>query len=382
MGKRLICSFLIVTFLAFCGPVQSATEDTPNNSSNKTLNIGYCEGESYYEFDYALYNIIYGLNEYGLIKNLPEGMPIESQSSEIWDWLCSQNQEGWSVRFVKNAYFSLTDDEYKDMEPEQIAAFIDKKISGDNIGLILSMGTTSGLTTKQLSSKIPMMSFVAADPVKSGIVANAEKSDTPNVWAQIDVDGFKRTIEVMNDIFKPKKVGVVYANSDDAYIYSGADVLDEFCKTNNMEVIREFVQDPETDEEYDSYLKSIKAAYAKLAQKVDLFVMTTSLIESEDFKDALNPFYDNKIPVYSINSTDDVRFGALLAAESSDYKNIGRFGADMIKRFMSGEKLESLPQIYQTAPFLVINYDVARKVGYKPSFDLLLSANKIYIDRK
>jgi len=359
-----------------------ASGNTGNNSVNsyeKILKIGYCEGESYYEFDYALYNLIYGLEEYGLIRNLPEGMPVESNSKVIWEWICSQNQEDWDVRFVADAFFSLTDSEYSQMDDSEIVEYIDRKITKNDISLMISMGTIAGLTTKALPSGTPMMCFAAADAVKSGIVANAQQSDTPNVWAQIDSDGFKRTIRVMNDIFKPKKVGTVYANSDDAYIYSGVDVLDQFAEENNIEVIREFVDNPETSEEYEGYLNNLKRAYAKLAKEIDLFVMTTSLVEGEDLKEVLQPFYDAKIPIYSINSTDDVKYGALLAAESADYKNVGRFGADMIKRYISGEKLESLPQIYQTAPFLVINYDTARKIGYKPPFNLLLSANKIYI---
>jgi len=357
-----------------------AVSADPPDKSRKTLKIGYCEGESYYEFDYALYNLIYGLEEYGLIKNLPEGMPIESNSRVIWEWICSQNQEGWDVRFINDAFFSLTDSEYKQMEESEIAEYIDQRIINSDIDLMISMGTIAGLTTKALPSRTPMMCFVAADPLKSGIVANAQQSDTPNVWAQIDVDGFKRTIRVMYDIFKPEKIGTVYANSEDAYIYSGVDVLDEFAQENNIEVIREFVEDPETPEEYDEYLNNLKSAYEKLAKKIDVFVLTTSLVDGDDFMDILKPFYDAKIPVYSINSTEDVKFGALMAAESSDYKNVGRFGADMIKRFLNGEKLENLPQIYQTAPFLVLNYDVARMTDYKAPFNMLLSANKIYID--
>jgi len=359
--------------------ILAASADSPD-SPDKILKIGYCEGESYYEFNYALYNIIYGLEEYGLITELPEGMPVESDSRVIWKWICSQNQEDWKVRFVEDAFFSLTDSEFSQMEESDIVKYIDQKITSSGIGLMISMGTTAGLTAKALPSVTPMMCFAAADPVKSGIVANAQQSDTPNVWAQVDVDGFRRTIRVMYDIFRPEKIGTVYANSEDAYIYSGVDVLDEFAQENNIEVIREFVEDPETPEEYDEYLNNLKSAYEKLAKEIDVFVLTTSLVEEEDFKDILQPFYDAKVPVYSINSTDDVKFGALMAAESADYKNVGRFGADMIKRFINGEELETLPQIYQTAPFLVINYDVARKIGYRPPFNMLLSANKIYID--
>ena len=382
MKKRLVCSLLTLLILsAVLTSTLTASGNTTKNT-DKILNIGYCEGESYYEFDYALYNLIYGLEEYGLIKDLPEGMPIEANSRAIWEWICSQNQEGWDVRFIEDAYFSLTDSEYGQMEEAEIVEYIDQKVTKSGVGLMISMGTTAGLTTKALPSEIAMMCFAAADPVKSGIVANAQQSATPNVWAQIDSDGFKRTIKVMNDIFQPKKIGTVYANSEDAYIYSGVDVLDEFGEENNIEIIREFVEDPETNEEYDSYLDNLMKAYAKLAKEIDLFVLTTSLVDGDDFKDILKPFYDAMVPVYSINSTDDVKFGALLAAESSDYKNVGRFGADMIKRYINGEKLETLPQIYQTAPFLVVNYDVARKIGYKPPFNLLLSANKIYIENE
>ncbi len=380
MKKRLVCSLVTLLILSVTLTSTLIASGNNTNNSDKILNIGYCEGESYYEFDYALYNLIYGLEEYGLINKLPEGMPIESNSRVIWEWICSQNQEGWGVRFIEDAFFSLTDSEYGQMEEAEIIEYIDQKVTKSGVSLMISMGTTAGLTTKALPSEIPMMCFAAADPVKSGIVANAQQSAIPNVWAQIDSDGFKRTIKVMNDIFHPKKIGTVYANSEDAYIYSGVDVLDEFGKENNIEIIRAFVEDPETDEEYDAYLNNLKNAYEKLAKEIDLFVLTTSLVDGEDFKDILKPFYDANVPVYSINSTDDVKFGALLAAESSDYKNVGRFGADMIKRYTDGEKLETLPQIYQTAPFLVINYDVARKIDYKPPFNLLLSANKIYIE--
>jgi ABC-type uncharacterized transport system substrate-binding protein len=380
MKKRLICSLLAILVLTAVLTCTLVVSGDDVNNSDKVLKLGYCEGESYYEFDYALYNLIYGLEEYGLIKDLPEGMPVESNSRDIWEWICSQDQEDWDVRFIEEAFFSLTDNEYSKMEDSEIAEYIDRKITESGIDLMISMGTTAGLTTKAVPSGTPMMCFAAADPVKSGIVVNAQQSGTPNVWAQVDVDGFKRTIRVMNDIFKPEKIGTVYADSEEAYIYSGVDVLDEFAQENDIEVVREFVEDPQTNEEYDEYLRNLKYAYEKLAKEVDLFVMTTSLVEGEDFKDILQPFYDAKIPIYSINSTDDVKYGALLAAESADYKNVGRFGADMIKRYIGGERLETLPQVYQTAPFLVINYDVARKIGYKPPFNLLLSANKIYIE--
>lgn len=37
----------------------------------------------------------------------------------------------------------------------------------------------------------------------------------------------------------------------------------------------------------------------------------------------------------------------------------------------------SIPQIYENSPNIVINLDVAKQIGYKPSFELLLGADEV-----
>ena len=192
----------------------------------------------------------------------------------------------------------------------------------------------------------------------------------------MDTDAFKRSVMVMNDIFKPKTIGIVYADSPDAYIYSGADEVDKFAAQNNIVVKKRFVDDPPSDSEADmqKYYAELSSAFEALADEVDVFIMTTSLIETDKMKELFEPFYASKVPIYSINSTEDVKAGALMAAESSDYQNIGRFTASTISQYMKGAKLSELPQVYQTAPFLVFNYSTAKRIGYRPEFKMLLVA--------
>lgn len=344
------------------------------------LRIGYVEGEAYYEFDEALYYLILGLEEYSLVPPFREEPPFGVSSRQLWTWLSGQDQSGWRVQFVEEAFYALDSEDYAGWSEEEKDRMLTAGIAVSGVDMLFAMGTTAGLAVRRMDPPVPMMSFCSADPVKSGIVNSAEVSGVADVWAQTDPDAFARSILVMNDILQPRKVGVVYADNREAYIYSGVDELDRLAAELGFAVIREYVDDPGTasPENMQAYYENLAHAYRRLAEEVDAFIMTTSLIELEDMQALLQPFYERNVPIYSINTTEDVQYGALLGAQSTDYRNGGRFGADMLGRYMAGEKLEALPQIYRTAPYLVINYGVARKIGYRPSFAMLLSAHKIY----
>lgn len=348
------------------------------SEGERKIVMGYAESDPYVEFDTQLYYLLMGMEEYGLISGVSDKLESDMTASELWEIVSSINDPAWKVQFSKDVYVSLIENKYSSLSEEDQSALIDSMIKDAGVTLMLTMGTSAGLAISALESGTPLMNFVAADPFKSGIVMNTATSEIKNRWAHVDVDAFGRTIQVMDDIFDPASVGVVYADNSEAYIYSGADVLDEFCKENEISVHKQFVEDEFDDDMYENYVQEMHDAHAALADKIDVYILTTSLLDMADFEYVLSPLFEAGVPVYSINSSYDVECGALLAAEASDYPNIGRFGADTLRAYIEGAPLETLPQIYQTAPFLVINYDTARKIGYKPTFEMLLSASKIY----
>lgn len=343
------------------------------------LRLGYCQGESYYEFDEQFYYLVKGMEEYGLIPEVTEagGFDEKVQSRELWQFLCSQNQEGWKVQFLPEAYMSL-DAALDNGDGEVQAAKISSVAKKQKVDLLIIMGTRAGIAAKEASEKTPFMNFMAADPVGSGIVMDMGTSGIPGVWAQVDPDNFSRSISVMYDTFHPGTVGVVCADNEEAYIYSGARELEQFCQEKEVGILQEYVEDTFEEKNYREYVENLRSAHEKLASRVDVFILTTSLLEERDYPYVLEPFNEAGVPVYSINSVVDVEYGALMAAESSDYQNIGRFGADTIGRFLKGEKLEELNQVYQTAPFLVLNYTTAKRIGYQPDFTMLCSCSRIY----
>lgn len=344
--------------------------------------MGYCESDPYVEFDTQLYYLLLGMEEYGLIRGISDKIESDMTAAEMWGIAAGSDDHAWKISFSGDVYVSLIEKKYSSLSEADQSALIDGMIEDAGVNLMLTMGTSAGLAIAALESGVPLINFVAADPFKSGIVNNTATSEITNRWAHVDVDAFGRTIQVMDDVFHPDSVGVVYADNSEAYIYSGADVLDEFCREHGITVYKQFVNDEFDDDMYENYVQEMHDAHSALADKVDVYILTTSLLDAEDFAYALEPLFEAKVPVYSINSSYDVECGALLAAEASDFPNIGRFGADTIRRYIGGEPLETLPQIYQTAPFLVINYDTARLIGYKPTFEMLLSASKIYASQE
>lgn len=372
MRKMLICLLALLMAAAMVFPAASFSE------GERGIVLGYCESDPYVEFDTQFYYLLLGMEEYGLISGVSDKIESDMTVREMWTIVTGINDPAWKIRFSEDVYVSLIEKTYSDLSDEDRCALIDGMIEKAGVNLMLTMGTSAGLAVSALESGVPLVNFVAADPFKSGIVGNTETSEIKGRWAHVDVDAFGRTIQVMDDIFDPSSVGVVYADNDEAYIYSGADVLDSFCQENGVTVHRQFVDDEFDDDMYENYVREMHDAHANLADKIDVYILTTSLLDMEDYDYVLSPLFDAGIPVYSINSSYDVECGALLAAEASDFPNIGRFGADTILKYIEGAALESLPQIYQTAPFLVINYDTARRIGYKPTFEMLLSASKIY----
>ncbi len=356
----------------------AAAKENWEGTGSRPLKVGYCQGEEYYEFNYQLYYLVNALVENGCFKyDMDSGINEEMPAREIWEHISGSGGEGSRVEFVRDAFADLTDSEYSGPNAGSVKEKLTQLAEDNGVDIMLTMGTTAGLQVK--SAGVPSMNFVSADAVGAGITGGKEYSEDDSVWAHVDSESFARSLSVMDDIFSPKSVGIVYANNVDAYFYSGADNVMTLAGNSGFRMEKEYVNDSFDEKDYPVYLENMRKAHEKLAEKqVDVFIMTTSLLAPEDFEYVLQPFVEKNIPTYSINSVEDVKNGVMLAVESSDYENIGRFGAENILRYMEGSKLSSLPQEYATAPYLVINYKAAKEIGYTFPFDMLLTANVIF----
>lgn len=376
-AKASVSVIIVAGLLTYLAASASGKEN--DNPGSDTLRIGYCQDGDYYEFDYEIYQIGKGLAENGqLFSEKLNSLKQGDKASDVWDALSKADSECFT--FVPEAYFDIAADGFIQTDEDGVKRILADGIREYDIDLMITMGTSAGCAVRDACS-VPYMNFIASDPIESKITGGEEFSGSDRAWAHVSTGVEQRALTVMEDIFGARSVGIVYNNTEDAYIYSGAASVDEFAKTNRIKVMRQYVRDYEdySAEAYEAYKREMLAAHRKLADSgIDLYILTTTGLEADDFYECLEPFMDKGIPVFSLNSTEDVRFGALAAVEMFDYENIGRFAAANLNDFYNGTGLSEIPQVYETAPFLVINSDTLHQTGVKMSLDALLSASTIY----
>ena len=369
---------MIFTALSMCS--DTAAMITPRSDAVKDkIRIGYCQDGDYYEFDYEIFQIGKGLAENGMISS-DKLDSLRQGDSAPTVWSALSDAKSSCLTFVPEAYFDIASDDFMKLDDEEIQNKLADRIAEYDIDLMITMGTSAGCAVRD-ACPVPYMNFIASDPIESKITGGEEYSGNNRAWAHVSTGVEERALTVMKDIFGARSVGIVYNNTEEAYIYSGAASVDEFAKANRIKVMKQFVRDYDdySSEAYETYKNDLLAAHRVLADSgIDLYILTTTGLEADDFHETLEPFIDKGIPVFSINSTEDVRFGALAAVEMFDYENIGRFAAANISDYYNGVSLSEIPQVYETAPFLVLNSDTLHRTGVKLSLDALISASTIY----
>lgn len=367
----------------------------PNTNEGKKWRIGYCESEPYFNYSATFHSIVIGLEELGWISvnedmsykvsnensngviwkklTTKDEMPyMEEDSHNIWEWLTSQDV-GPYIEFVEDAYYSLG--EHNKEEEEKIIKRLKEE---KDIDLMIIMGTYAGKVLANDKHSIPTMVFSSSNAVRSGIIISDTDSGLDHIWAHMDLDRYRRQIEVFHDIFKFKKLGLVYEDSPNGRIYAALSDLDDLSEKLGFQIISYTVDEAREDSDNERYHKEVLEAYQKLAGEVDAMYLTAGTRDINKLSQLLEPFYQKGIPVFSQMGSMEVKYGALLSLYRASYMGIGRFGANNIADVLKGKKPRELVQNYGDTPSIVLNMKVANKIGYKPPFQILLSADEIF----
>lgn len=380
--NRVVVAVLImimVAAMAESGMVRGVkNENAPQKNNDRKWRIGYCETEPFSNYSGILNGIIRGLEEYGWIENAKDLPYVQGQddTKEMWEWL-SKNDVGEYMEFPADAHYTLSNMKQENgLGPENV--IIERLNTKKDIDLMIVMGTKAGKLLSNDRHNTPIFVFSASDAFASGIVKDVEYSGSSHIWAHMDANRFKRQLQVFDDIFDIKKLGIVYENTELGKNYAALGDIEYMAKERGFGIEREFVNEPKGDDDVERYRRDLKTAYQRLAQKVDAFYITVASIDPDWVYELLEPFYERKIPVFSQVGSDEVRAGALMSITYFDFPNMGRFGADTIIKALEGAPVDMLKQTYESTPQILLNLEVAKKIGYKPSFDILLVADKVY----
>lgn len=343
--------------------------------------IGFCQSEPYQDYASNFYYIIKGLEEAGWVSGTKD-LPFKTgqdDTEEMWNWLALRNVSQY-LEFVKDAYYDL-----KEMSNRGILG--EKKIitrlqRNKDIDLMIVTGTAAGLALSKGDHSVPILVFSTSDPVGSGIIKSATDSGKDNVWAHVDQGQFRRQVQVFHDIFKFKKMGLVYEDSELGRSYIALNDIENIAKERGFKLISYHVKEPVNSSDEARYYRDLRVAYQEITKEIDAMLLTVSPTKPEMLAELLTPFYEHQIPVFSQGGALEVKYGALMSITQNDYQNLQKFTAGTITNVFHGSKPRELPQIFESTPRIILNLEVAKKIGYKPSFDILYVADEIYREIK
>lgn len=252
------------------------------------------------------------------------------------------------------------------------AASIANKFKSQKVTLAVGIATPTAQALVNAIKDIPVVFSAVTDPVAAGLVSSLDKGEG-NVTGVSDMTPVKQQLEFLTRVKNIKRLGHIYS-SHEANAVALADLARKACK--EMEIV--FIETTVTNS------AEVKQAVQTIIRRVDgLYISTDNTVVS-----ALNAVTDvaleHKVPVMSADPSSAETFD-VLAAWGFDYYKMGRATGRMISSIIKGRKPADIPTLFMTDPSdvdLLINKDVANKLGLSFSKDIEKLANKVITNGK
>lgn len=358
--------------------VQQGEEYAPVVQENgDKLRIGVLDIDPYEPASTYLYYVLQGLKNEGWITF--DSLPFDETSMDIKSMVqeLAQMDLGPYVEFVSDAVYYLA---YED-EADIVANMHVQIESEKGLDIILAMGTDPGLFMKKYDIPVNTLVCMATDPVASGIINSVDDSGDPKVWAQVEPAPYYRQIKFYHNIYPFENVGMVYSDAVVAGIPDYQNGADELGITiTGVQISDDW--STETAEGIKAYTEYLMGVYKDLIKSgIDAYVLNADLLTGDmDVAALIEPFNAAGIPVFVQDGENYVREGALLLVASTDNQGVGQFVAEVIAKVAHGVRPGDISCEYVSSPYMSINLGSAKNLGFRPSFELLLSCETIYTE--
>lgn len=360
--------------------VQYMTE--PKTRDGKKHRIAYVDYDEYLPAAQQFYYILMGLKDMGWISCEALPYTIEQinkeniSTKEIYQAL-SRMDLGEYIEFVPDAFYYMGYEKEEDI----ISGLREHTEIKRDVDLVITFGTSAGKLVKDMGLSIPMVDFSATDPVASGIIESADNgSGNDNVWAQVEPSMPLRQLKYYHSIKSFKKLGILVYGDE---IISGVPDIKRASEEVGFELVKYNIpeQERENEEQVEKYYGKVRKNFESLVNEgIDAFFLTVDVINDMDrMPELLEIFYEKKIPVYMMDDTNTIEHGALLIISTYDFENVGYFIADAAAKILNGATAGDLPCKYISSPYICLNYEVAKRIGFGLKFEFLASCDEIYM---
>jgi len=247
------------------------------------------------------------------------------------------------------------------------AASIATKFQSEKVALAVGVATPTSQALVNTLKGIPIVFTAVTDPVKAGLVASLKKGDR-NVTGVSDMTPVKQQIELLLKIKKVKRLGHIYTSSEEnAVVLAG--IVKQACKELGIEYVETTV----------SKSSEVKQAVQAIIRRVDALYISTDNTVVSAMSAVADVAMKAKVPIMSADPSSAENY-PVLAAWGFDYYKMGRTTGRLVADILKGKNPEQIPTQFMTKTSdvdLLINLDVARKLGLKFPAEIIKSANKV-----
>ena len=247
------------------------------------------------------------------------------------------------------------------------AASIASKFQSEKVTLAVGVATPTSQSLVNTLKGIPIVFTAVTDPVKAGLVTSLKKGDK-NVTGVSDMTPVKQQIELLLKVKKVKRLGHIYTSSEEnAVVLAG--VVKQVCKELGIEFVETTV----------SKSSEVKQAVQAIIRRVDALYISTDNTVVSAMSAVTDVAMKAKVPVMSADPSSAESY-PVLAAWGFDYYKMGRTTGKLVVDILKGKKPEQIPTQFMTKASdvdLLINLDVAKKLGLKFPANIIKTANKV-----
>ena len=247
------------------------------------------------------------------------------------------------------------------------AASIANKFQSAKVTLAVGIATPTSQALVNTMKETPIIFSAVTDPVKAGLVKSLKGGDKW-VTGVSDMTPVKQQLELLLKMKKVKRLGHIYTSSEEnAVVLAG--IVKQACKELGIEFVETTV----------SKSSEVKQAAQAIIRRVDALYISTDNTVVSAMSAVADVAMKAKVPIMSADPSS-AEAHPVLAAWGFDYYKMGRVTGKMIAEILKGKKPEQLPTRFMTKTSdidLLINLDVAKKLGLTVPKDLVKSANKL-----
>lgn len=247
------------------------------------------------------------------------------------------------------------------------AASIATKFQSEKVTLAVGVATPTSQSLVNTLKGIPIVFTAVTDPVKAGLVSSLKKGDK-NVTGVSDMTPVRQQIELLLKVKKIKRLGHIYTSSEEnAVVLAG--IVKQVCKELNIEFVETTV----------SKSSEVKQAVQAIIRRVDALYISTDNTVVSAMSAVTDVAMKAGVPIMSADPSSAENY-PVLAAWGFDYYKMGRTTGKLVVEILKGKKPEQIPTRFMTKTSdvdLLINLDVAKKLGLTFPKDIVKNANKV-----